>query len=69
MVMIGDELDLVEAELTRGGHVAGAEFSGADVQMMFPREFAAFAGLMDARHARLRLASPGCRPGLLTAER
>ena len=40
--MIGDELDLVEAELTRGGHRAGiAEFSAADVQMMFPLEFAA----------------------------
>jgi glutathione S-transferase len=38
--MIGDELDLVEAELTRGGHMAGAEFSAADVQMMFPLEFA-----------------------------
>jgi hypothetical protein len=34
--MVGDELDLVEAELTRGGHMAGAEFSAADVQMMFP---------------------------------
>jgi glutathione S-transferase len=56
--MIGDELDLVEAELTRGGHMAGAEFSAADVQMMFPLEFAAFA-----------ITSPGCRPGLLTAER
>ena len=36
--MIGDEFDLVEAELTRGGHMAGAEFSAADVQMMFPLE-------------------------------
>ena len=52
--MIGNELDLVEAELTRGGHMAGAEFSAADVQMMFPLEFAAFAGLVDARHAGLR---------------
>ena len=40
--MIGDELDLVEAELTRDDHLAGAEFSAADVQMMFPLEFAAF---------------------------
>jgi glutathione S-transferase len=31
--MIGDELDLVEAELMRGGHMAGAEVSAADVQM------------------------------------
>ena len=52
--MIGDELDLVEAELTSGGHMAGAEFSAADVQTMFPLEFAAFARLVDARHARLR---------------
>ena len=59
--MIGDELDLVEAELTRGGHMAGAEFS---VQMIFPLEFAAFARLVDARHARLRdyLARMQARP-------
>jgi hypothetical protein len=38
---------------TRGGHMAGAEFSAADVQMMFPLEFAIFARLVDARHARL----------------
>jgi glutathione S-transferase len=62
--MIGDELDLVEAELTRGGHMAGAEFSAADVQMMFPLEFAAFARLVDDRHARLRdyLARMQARP-------
>jgi glutathione S-transferase len=62
--MIGDELDLVEAELTRGGHMAGAEFSAADVQMMFPLEFAAFARLVDARHAELRdyLARMQARP-------
>jgi glutathione S-transferase len=62
--MIGDELDLVEAELTRGGHMAGAEFSAADVQMGFPLEFAAFAKLVDARHARLRdyLARMQARP-------
>jgi glutathione S-transferase len=62
--MIGDELDLVEAELTRGGHMAGAEFSATDVQMMFPLEFAAFARLVDARHAELRdyLARMQARP-------
>jgi len=62
--MIGDELDLVEAELTRGRHMAGAEFSAADVQMGFPLEFAAFAKLVDARHARLRdyLARMQARP-------
>ena len=51
--MIGDELDLVEAELAKGGHMAGSAFSAADIQMMFPLEFAAFAGLVSARHARL----------------
>ena len=47
---------------TRGGHMAGAEFSAADVQMMFPLEFAIFARLVDT------ITSPGCRPGLLTAK-
>src|SRR3984893_6072045 len=62
--MIGDELDLVEGELTREDHQAGAEFSAADVQMMFPLEFAAFARLGDHRHARLRdyLAGVQARP-------
>lgn len=52
--MIGAELDLVEAELGRSAHLAGEEFSAADVQMAFPLEFAAFAGLVLERHARLR---------------
>jgi glutathione S-transferase len=58
------KIDLVEAELTRGGHMAGAEFSAADVQMTFPLEFAAFAMLVDARHAKLRdyLARMQARP-------
>ena len=45
-------------------HMAAAEFSSADVQMMFPLEFAAFARLVDARHARLRdyLARMQARP-------
>jgi len=51
--MIGDELDLVEAELAKGGHMAGSAFSAADIQMTFPLEFAAFAGLVSARHAKL----------------
>jgi glutathione S-transferase len=44
--------------------MAGAEFSAADVQMMFPLEFAAFARLLDARHAGLRdyLARMQARP-------
>jgi len=52
--MIGDELDLVEAELARSAHLAGAEFSAADIQMMFPLEFAVFANLAAERHGRLR---------------
>lgn len=52
--MIGAELDLVEAELGRGAHLAGAEFSAADVQMAFPLELAAFAQLVSGRHPRLR---------------
>jgi glutathione S-transferase len=52
--MIGAELDLVEAELARSPHLAGAEFSAADVQMGFPLEFAAFAGLVTERHAKVR---------------
>lgn len=52
--MLGDELDLVEAELGRGAHLVGPQFSAADVQMMFPLEFAAFAGLVGERHTKLR---------------
>ena len=52
--MIGDELDLVEAELGRSAHLAGSEFSAADVQMMFPLEFSAFARLTGEPHPRLR---------------
>ncbi len=62
--MIGDELDLVEAELGRSAHLAGTEFSAADVQMVFPLEFAAHAGLLAERHAKLRdyLARMQARP-------
>ena len=52
--MLGAELDIVEAELGRSAHLAGSEFSAADVQMMFPIEFAAFASLVAERHPRLR---------------
>jgi len=52
--MIGAELDLVEAELGRSPFLAGAEFTAADVQMMFPLEFAAFARLAAERHPKLR---------------
>jgi glutathione S-transferase len=67
--MVGDELNLVEAELTRGRHTAGAEFSAADVQMMFPLEFAAFAGSWTRAVPDCAITSPGCRPGRLAAER
>ncbi len=53
-VMIGNELDLVEAELGRSPHLAGKDFSAADIQMGFPLEFAAFAKLTSARHGKLR---------------
>jgi glutathione S-transferase len=62
--MIGAELDLVEAELGRSAHLAGPQFSAADVQMLFPLEFAAFAHLVGERHAKLReyLARMQARP-------
>jgi glutathione S-transferase len=62
--MIGDELDLVEAELGRSAHLAGTEFSAADVQMVFPLEFAAYGGLLAERHVKLRdyLARMQARP-------
>ncbi len=52
--MIQDELDLVEAELGQSEHLAGAAFSAADVQMLFPLEFAVHAGLAGERQPRLR---------------
>ena len=51
--MVAAELDLVEAELAQSAHLAG-DFSAADVQMMFPLEFAAFANLVHDRHAKVR---------------
>ena len=62
--MIGDELDLVEGELGRSAHLAGPEFSAADVQMVFPLEFAAYGGLLTERHVKLRdyLAHMQARP-------
>jgi glutathione S-transferase len=52
--MIGAELDLVEAELGRSAHLADEAFTAADVQMAFPLEFAAFAGLVVERHGKVR---------------
>lgn len=53
-VMIRDELDLIETELGRSEHIAGAQFSAADVQMLFPLEFALSAGLASDRLTKLR---------------
>ncbi len=52
--MTSDGRDLVEAELGHSAHLAGAAFSAADVQMMFPREFSAYGGLLSERHSKLR---------------
>ncbi len=62
--MISNELDLVEDELGRSPHFAGENFSAADIQMGFPLEFAAHAGLVRDRHAKLReyLARMQARP-------
>jgi len=62
--MIRAELDLVEAELGRSEHLAGPEFSAADVQMLFPLEFAHHAGLVSEQLTRLRdyLARMQARP-------
>ena len=62
--MLGEELDYVESELGHNAHLAGAEFTGADVQMTFPLEFAAFYGLVAERHPRTRdyLARMQARP-------
>lgn len=63
-VMISNELDLVEGELGRSTHLAGEDFSAADIQMGFPLEFAAFAGLTGDKHGKLReyLARMQARP-------
>ncbi|UCD68138.1 MAG: glutathione S-transferase family protein [Betaproteobacteria bacterium] len=53
-VMIGNELDLIEHELGRSSHIAGEEFSAADIQMGFALEFAVFAGFASDKHTKLR---------------
>lgn len=53
-VMINNELDLVEAELGKSAHLAGQDFTAADIQMGFPLEFAVYAGLTNDRHTKLR---------------
>jgi len=63
-VMIKKELDLVENELGRSAHLAGEDFSAADIQMAFPLEFAAYARLMGEQHGKVRayLARMQARP-------
>ena len=53
-VMINNELDLVENELGKSPHLAGDAFSAADIQMVFPLEFAAHAKLVGDRRVKLR---------------
>jgi glutathione S-transferase len=62
--MLASELDLVEAELGRSAHLAGADFTAADVQVTFALEFAAFLGHVTERHPRVReyLARMQARP-------
>ena len=62
--MIKKELDLVENELGRSAHLAGEDFSAADIQMVFPLEFAAYARLMGEQHGKVRayLARMQARP-------
>ena len=52
--MLADELAFIESELGRSAHLAGDEFSAADVQMTFPLEFATYAGVVGERHAGIR---------------
>ncbi len=47
------QLDLMEAELGKSEWFAGAEFSGADIQMSFPLEAAAQRAGLDARRPKL----------------
>ena len=62
--LVADELDYVERELTRSDYLAGAQFTAADIQMIFPLEFAAFYDLVGERHPRTReyLARAQARP-------
>jgi glutathione S-transferase len=50
---IDRHLDYLEAELGKAPWFAGAEISGADIQMSFPLEAAVVRGGLDARRPRL----------------
>ncbi|HKQ23261.1 MAG TPA: glutathione S-transferase family protein [Burkholderiales bacterium] len=52
--MLADELAFIESELGRSAHLAGDEFSAADVQMTFPLEFATYSGVVGERHTGIR---------------
>src|SRR5262249_36117720 len=45
--------DYMESELAKSDWFAGAEFSGADVQMSFPVEAGQARGMLDASRPRL----------------
>jgi glutathione S-transferase len=47
-------LDFMEAELGKSGWFAGSELTAADIQMSFPLEAAAAAGLLGERRPRLQ---------------
>jgi glutathione S-transferase len=47
-------LDYMESELGESGWFAGAEFTAADIQMSFPLEAAAAAGLLGDKRPRLQ---------------
>ena len=53
MPQLQRHLDYLEAELAGSDWFAGADFSGADVQMSFPLEAAAVRGGLDASRPRL----------------
>ena len=52
--LVDDEIDFVERELARSDYLSGPQFTAADVQMLFPLEFAAFYDLIADRHPRTR---------------
>lgn len=53
MPQINTHLDFMEAELGRSRWFAGADFSGADIQMSFPIEAAAARGGLDKSRPKL----------------
>jgi glutathione S-transferase len=50
---INAQLDFMEGELAKSEWFAGAEFTGADIQMSFPIEAAQARGGLDERRPRL----------------